>query len=116
MNEVPLCSIVISSQLPPDEIASLENSLRMAAVKVQKQESRLVGADDIVFVATVLGGIAATANLVDYGIKVAKAINNWRQKLREQGIEPKAKLEHPEKPDLDLKTATYEEVEEWLSQ
>ena len=114
MSEVPLCSIVISSQLPTNEIESLETSLRMSSIKVQKLPSRVVGADDIVFVATVIGGIAATANLIDYSIKVAKAINNWRRKLREKGIEPEGKLEHPARPSLALKTASDEEVEEWF--
>ncbi|MEA5553756.1 hypothetical protein VB713_22725 [Anabaena cylindrica UHCC 0172] len=41
---------------------------------MQKSPNRVFGADDIVFVATVVGGIAATANLIDYGIKVGKAI------------------------------------------
>lgn len=116
MSEIPLCSIVISSQLPPDEIESLETSLSLGSIKVQNSPSRIIGADDIVFVATVVGGIAATANLIDYGIKAAKAINNWRQKLREKGIEPKGKLEHPVRSSLDLSTATDEEIEEWLSQ
>lgn len=116
MSEIPLCSIVISSQLPTDEIESLETSLKMSSINVQKSPSRIVGADDIVFVATVVGGIAATANLIDYSIKVAKAINNWRRELREKEIEPKGKLEHPVRSSVDLSTATDEEVEEWLSQ
>jgi hypothetical protein len=116
MSEIPLVTIVISSQLPPDEIESLETSLGMSSIKVQKSPSRILGADDIVLVATVVGGIAATAQLIDYSIKVAKAINNWRLKLREKGIEPKGKLKHPDRPSLDLSTATDEEVEEWLSQ
>ena len=116
MSEIPLCSIVISSQLPPDEIESLETSLGMNSIKVQKSPSRIAGADDIVFVATVIGGVAATANLIEYSIKVAKAINNWRRKLQEKGTEPKGRLEHPKRPPLDLRTATDEEIEEWLSQ
>ncbi len=116
MSEIPLCSIVISSQLPPDEIESLETSLSLSSIKVQKSPSWIIVADDIVFVATVVGGIAATANLIDYSIKVAKAIINWRRKLREKGIEPQGKLEYPKRPYLDLSTATDEEIEEWLSQ
>ncbi|MDM9586176.1 hypothetical protein [Nostoc sp. GT001] len=115
MSEIPLCSIVISSQLPSNEIESLETLLGMSSINVQKSPSRILGADDIVFVATVVGGIAATANLIEYSIKVAKAINNWRRKLREKGIEPKGTLEHPVRPSLDLSTATDEEIEEWLS-
>ena len=85
MSEIPLCSIVISSQVPSDKIESLETSLRMSSIKVQKSQSRVVGADDLVFVATVVGGIAATANLIEYGIKVAKALKNWRRELRSKG-------------------------------
>lgn len=116
MSEVPLVTIVISSQLPTNEIESLETSLEMNSIKVQKSPSRVVGADDIVFVATVVGGIAATAQLIDYSIKVAKAINNWRRELRSKGIEPKGKLEHPKRPPLDISKATDKEIEEWLSQ
>lgn len=116
MSEIPLVSIVISSQLPPDAIESLETSLSLAAVKLQKSPKRVVGVDDIVLVATVVSGVAATAQLIDYSIKTARAINNWRKKLREQGIEAKGKLEHPKRSPLDLNTATDEEIEEWLSQ
>ncbi len=116
MSEIPLCSIAISSQLPPEDIESLETSLTLNSIKLQKSPTRIVGADDIAFVATIVGGIAATANLVEYSIKFAKVINNWRRKLREKGIEPEGRLEHPELPFLDLSTATDEEIEAWLSQ
>ncbi|MGD1871668.1 MAG: hypothetical protein ACFB02_01315 [Mastigocoleus sp.] len=116
MSEIPLCSIVVSSQLPASEIESLETSLSLSSIKIQKSPSRIVGADDIAFIATVVGGVAATANLIEYSIKVAKAIKKWRQKLREKGIEPKGRLEHPKRPPLDLNTATDEEIEEWLNQ
>lgn len=116
MSEIPLCSIVISSKLPVDEIEFLEASLSLSSIKVQKSPSRVVGVDDIIFVATVMGGIAATANVIDYSIKTAKAINNWRRKLKDKGIEPEGRLEHPKRPYLDLSTATDEEIEEWLSQ
>jgi hypothetical protein len=116
MGEIPLVSIVISSQLPLDEIESLETSLSLSSIKVQKSPSRVVGVDDIVLVATVISGVAATAQLMDYGIKVAKVIINWRRKLREKGIEPQGKLEYPKRPYLDLNTATDEEIEAWLSQ
>ncbi|MBD2512246.1 hypothetical protein H6G91_34370 [Nostoc muscorum FACHB-395] len=116
MSEVPLCSIIISSQLPPDEIEFLETSLTMSSINVQKSLNRVFGADDIVFVATVIGGAAAAANLIDYGIKVAKAINKWRRELRAKGIEPEGKLEHPKRPSLNINKATDKETEEWFSQ
>lgn len=114
MSDIPLCSIVISSELPLDEIESLETSLSLSSIKVQKSPSRVVGADDIVFVATIVSGMAAAAQLIDYSIKAAKAINNWRRELREKGREPKGKLEHPNLPDIDLSTATEEEIEAWF--
>ena len=114
MSEIPLCSIVISSQVPTDKIELLENSLRISSIQVQKSPSRVVGADDLVFVATVVGGIAATANLIEYGIKIAKALKKWRRELRSKGIEPEGKLEHPERLPLDLRSATDEEIDEWF--
>jgi hypothetical protein len=116
MSEIPLCSIVISSHLPTEEIDALETSLRMSSIQVQKPPSRVVGADDIVFIAAILGGMASAATLIDYGVKVAKVINNWRQKLRERGQEPIGRLEHPDRLDLDLNAASDEEVEEWFNQ
>ena len=113
MSEIPLCSML---QVPSDEIESLETSLRMSSIKVQKSPSRIVGADDIVFIASVLGGLAATANLIEYGIKVAKSIITWRNQLRSRGIEPEGRLEHPDRLPLDLGSTTDEEIEEWLSQ
>jgi hypothetical protein len=116
MRAIPICSIIISSQLPADEIESLETSLTISSINVQKPLNRVFGADDIVFVATVLGGAAAAVNLIDYGIKVAKVINKWRQELRAKGIQPQGKLEHPKRPSLDISKVTDEEIEEWLSQ
>ncbi|MEC4816479.1 MAG: hypothetical protein SAK29_24910, partial [Scytonema sp. PMC 1069.18] len=112
--EIPLFNIVISSELPLDEIKSLETSLSLNSIKVQESTSRVVGVDDIIFVATVVSAVSATAQLIDYSIKAAKAINNWRRELREKGREPKGKLEHPNLPDIDLSTATEEEIEAWF--
>lgn len=114
MSEIPLCSIVISAQVPTDEIESLETILRMNSLQVQKSASRVLGVDDIVFLATVAGGLAATANLIEYGIKAAKVINNWRRELRSKGIEPLGRLEHPTRPPLDLNEASDEEIDEWF--
>ena len=116
MSEIPLCTIIISSKLPQDEVENLETSLELSSIELQEPKSRVVGADDIVFIATVLGGMAAAANLIEYGIKIAKAIASWRRELRGQGIEPEGRLEHPNRPPLDLNTATDEEIEEWFSQ
>ena len=115
MREIPLCSISISSQLSPNEIESLETSLSLSSIKLQKSSNRALVVDDIVLVVSgLVSGVAATAQLIDYTIKVAKAIANWRQKLREKGIEAKGKLKHPQLPDIDLSTATKAEIEAWF--
>ncbi|MDJ0618377.1 MAG: hypothetical protein QNJ63_16800 [Calothrix sp. MO_192.B10] len=116
MSDIPLCTIAISSTLPPDEIESLQTSLQITKVKLQKSTDRVLGVDDIVVIASVVSGAAATAQLIDYGIKVGQAIANWRRRLREKGIEPAGKLTHPKRPPLDLSTATDEEIQAWLSQ
>lgn len=116
MSEVPICRIVLSSQLPSYDVESLETSLEMASFKVQKQPNRAIGIDDLVVIATVVSGLAATAQLVEYGVKAAKEINQWRRALREEGLHPNGRLEHPERPPLDLGEATDEEIKEWLSQ
>ncbi len=114
MSEIPVCTIVMSSQISASEIASLEMALEINEIKLQKSTERIVGADDVVFIATVMGGLAATANLVEYGIKVSKAINNWRKSRRDRGETTPVRLEHPQRPPLDLDTATDEEVDEWF--
>ncbi|NEO32362.1 MAG: hypothetical protein F6K36_18410 [Symploca sp. SIO3C6] len=116
MKEIPLCRIVISSPLPSSDLELLEISLGMSSIAVQKSPSRFMGVDDLVVVATLLGGAAATANLIECGIKVAKVINNWRRQLREKGIELEGSLENPKYLPLDLSKATDEEIEAWLSQ
>lgn len=116
MSEIPLCTIVISSRLPQEEVENLETLLELSSIELQKSTSRVVGADDIVFIAAVLGGITAAADLIERGIKIAKVIASWRKELRSQDIEPEGRLEHPNRPPLDLSTATDEELEEWFTQ
>ena len=99
--------------MPTDEIESLSSAIKLTSAKVQKATSRAVGVDDIALVISIAVGMA---DLAERSIKVAKAINNWRQQAREKGIEPQGKLQHPQRPYVDLTTATDEEIEEWLSQ
>ena len=113
MNEKPLCSIVISSDMPKDEIEYLSSAIELTSAKVQENPYRAMGVDDIALVISIAVGIG---NLTEYGFKVAKAINNWRQQAREKGIEPQGKLVNPQRPYVDLTTATDKEIEEWLSQ
>ena len=112
MSEVPFVSLVISSNMPDDEVESLLSSIRLTSANVQQLEKRAFIADDIIALITVAVGLGQIA---EYGIKIAKAINNWRRKAKEKGIQVEVKLERPDRSSLDLNTATDEEVEEWLS-
>lgn len=71
MSEVPICRIVLSSQLPSYDVESLETALEMASIKIHKQPNRAIGIDDLVVITTVISGVTATARLVEYGVKVA---------------------------------------------
>ena len=66
MSEIPVCTIVISSQISASEIASLEMPLELNEIKLQKSTERIVGADDIVFIATVMDGFLMTLILQKY--------------------------------------------------
>jgi hypothetical protein len=112
MSEIPLCTVVLSSELPLNEVEALSTSLHLTSAKVQRTTSRAFGADDLALVITIAVGIG---QLAEYGIKIAKAISDWRRKARQQGIEPQGQLERPDHAPLDLQTATDEEIEEWLS-
>lgn len=112
MSETPICRIVLSPDVPPDEVESLSTSLQLTAATVQRTTSRVFGADDLALVITILVGMG---QLAEYGVKLAKAINSWRRSARQKGIEPQGRLERPGHPPLDLNTATEDEVEEWLS-
>lgn len=116
MSEVPLCSITISSQVPPDEIESLETALQMSSIRVQKSSTRVFGVDDIVLVATVLKEALEAAALIDFSLKAARVLKNWRQNLRSNGIEPEGKLEYPDCASLDFTNASDEDIDEWFSQ
>jgi hypothetical protein len=112
MEEVALCNIVLSPSVSEEDLSDLSTALRMAAVKVEQPTSRVFGVEEIaLFVSIVVGA----AQLAEYGVRVGKAINDWRRKIRQKGKEPKGRLEHPEKAPIDLWTATDAEVEEWLS-
>ena len=112
MSEVPFVSLVISSNTPDDEVESLLSSIRLTSANVQQLEKRAFIADDIIALITVAVGLG---QIVEYSIKIAKAINNWRRKAKEKGIQVEVKLERPDRKSLDLHSATDEEVEEWLS-
>jgi hypothetical protein len=115
MSNIPLCTIVIASQLSLADIESLEMTLNIDALQLQKPAKRLLGADDLLLVMAVVSGAAGAAQLLDYGIKITKAFIDWRRKQREQGKDVDCILEHPDRPPLDLRKATDEEIEEWFT-
>lgn len=114
MNKIPLCRIVIVS--PKSEIKILETALRIRLIKVQKSSNWLVDNEEIVLVATMLGGSTTRANLLEAGRKISRAIIIWRNQLRASGQEIEGKLEHPVRLPLHLNRALDDEIEEWFSQ
>lgn len=115
MSEIPVCSITISSQLPAEDIESLKTSLSLSSINLQNSPSRVVAADDILFILTVIGGIDAASNLIP---KLVRVLKDWRRKLREKGEEPQGTLKQKnlELPPLDISKATDEEIEKWFEE
>jgi hypothetical protein len=113
VSDVPLCSIAVAEQLVA---AELEMSLQADSCKLQQPAKRLFGVDDtfVLLVAGVVSGAAGAAQLVDFGIKVGKAIIRWRQNMRAKDLDACCILEHPRRPPLDLRTASDEEILEWF--
>lgn len=110
MSETPFFSLIISNEIPRDEVESLKSSLRLTSIPVQQSTTR-TGLEEI---ALIIGIAVGIANLTEYAIKVAKAIINWRNKLKAKNIPIQAKLERPALPTLDLSQASDEEIEVWL--
>ena len=87
-------------------------SIESTSAKVQKNTSRIAGADDVALLITIILG---TLQITEYGMKIAKALISWRSKSQEKGFNPQGRLEHPDLSSLDLSTATDKEIEEWFS-
>jgi hypothetical protein len=116
MNDVPLCSITVGEQLAAADLEELEMALQMDFCKLQQPTKRLFGVDDtfVLLVAGVVSGAAGAAQLLDFGIKVGKAIIDWRKKMRTKDLDACCILEHPRRPPLDLRTASDDEILEWF--
>jgi hypothetical protein len=116
MSDVPLCSIAVAEQLAAADLEDLELALQADFCQLQQPTKRLFGVDDtfVLLVAGVVSGVAGAAQLLDFGIKVGKAIISWRKKLRAQDLDACCILEHPRRPSLDLRTASDEEILEWF--
>lgn len=107
MSDSSLCRLVISQDIPSDEIASLESLLQLNNISVQESTSR-TGLEEIALIIGIVGGI------VELTEKLVKVIIKWRKKLKKKEIDINARLEHPLLSPLDLETATDEEIKEWL--
>jgi hypothetical protein len=116
MSDVPLCSIAVAEQLAAADLEDLEMALQADSLWLQKPMKRLFGVDDtfVLLVAGVVSGAAGAAQLLDFGIKVGKAIVDWRKKMRAKDLDACCILEHPRRPSLDLRTASDEEILEWF--
>jgi hypothetical protein len=116
MSDLPLCSLVVAEHLTAEDLESLEIALRADSFKLQKPVKRLFGVDDtlILLVAGVVSGAAGAAQLLDFGIKAGKAIVGWRKEMRKQDLDACFILEHPNRPTLDLRKASDEEILEWF--
>lgn len=113
MSEKPICNIVLSSDIPDDAVESLTTSIELTRAKIQQTTSRAVGIDDVAVVITILVGIG---QLTEYGVKLAKAIIDWREQVRQKQTVIKGQLQRPDQPPLDLQSATNKDIEEWLAQ
>jgi hypothetical protein len=116
MSDVPLCSLVVAEPLTAEDLESLEIALGADSFKLQKPVKRLFGVDDtlILLVAGVVSGAAGAAQLLDFGIRAGKAIVVWRKEMQEQDLDAYCILEHPNRPPLDLRKASDEEILEWF--
>jgi hypothetical protein len=112
MNQFSPFKIIVSAQIPSQEREFLLLLIQDKA-NVQTPENRAFGIDDYILI---VGGIAATAEMIKAVGELAEKIIEWREHLRQKSIEPQAKLEKSGKNLLDLKSATDEEVREWFNQ
>ncbi len=111
MNEVPLCTLTVEN-LTPAEGEELLSAIKLTSVQIQSEDKRILGVDDIAEGIFLIGTIA---KLAEQSIKLAKAIIKWRQNRKKAGKTTSGKLQRKERPPIDLKTATDEEIEEYFN-
>jgi len=105
-------TISIDRNLAEDERESLLLTLRDHA-EIQAAEPRDLTAALLVFVA-VMKGIGAVAGGAAAVLTLAEKIKAWRDRARACGVEPKVQLDRPDRPRLDLTTASDAEVSAWF--
>src|SRR3712207_63699 len=117
MQGEPKVTLRVSSDIPDTQMESLRSMLRNeAAVQGVQEESRrvLTGVEwaAIIIALKVTGaGASAAAGI----LTLASAINKWRRQASKGNVGPEAFLQRPNQPQLNLATATDEEVRNWLA-
>lgn len=105
-------AISIASDVPADERAALLLALRSHA-DLQEPQSKAIDWQTVIAVIKQAGEIAdAFVNLT----ALATLLYGWAQSVRKRGHIPRARLERPNQPPLDLATADEQEVLAWLIQ
>jgi hypothetical protein len=112
MSDVPLCSLVVTEPLTAEDLESLEIALGADSLRLQKPVKRLFGVDDTLIL--LVAGVVSGAQLLDFGIRAGKAIVAWRKEMREKALDACLIFEHPNRPPLDLRKASDEEILEWF--
>ncbi len=112
MSQPNIIAISIASDLPEDERTALLLALR-AHANVQESQSKALDWETVLAVIKQAGEIAdAFTNMA----ALATMLYGWAQGVRKRGHTPRARLERPNQPPLDLATADEHEVLAWLLQ
>lgn len=114
MNEIPLKLTV--TNLTKAEKEELLSVIELTSVRIQSESERILGVDDVLEIII----IAMVSKLAEKTIEsatseLAKVIKKWRDERQQAGKQILGKLEGPERPPLNLDTATDKEIEQWLS-
>ena len=106
-------TVIIDPDLPATEREALLLALR-TETNIQSPTTKAIDPQVVIAV------IKASGEVADALVKIATlatAIYGWVQVARRHGKTPKATLQRPKQPPLDLSTVTDEkEVLEWLLQ
>lgn len=112
MTKVPLCNLIVKD-VDDADAEELLTSIKFAGVEIESNTDRVLGIDDILEVVIITVAGKLTEKTIE---NIAKAIDRWRKKRREDGQNTIGELDRPNYPPLDLATASYEEIKQWLSQ
>ncbi|HEX9371608.1 MAG TPA: hypothetical protein VF897_11410 [Roseiflexaceae bacterium] len=99
-----------ASDLPPEDRAALLLALRSQA-DVQDAQPKSVDWQMVIAVIKQSGEIADALTKL---AALATLVYGWAESVRASGHRPRAKLERPGQPPLDLATADEQEILAWL--